>query len=203
MTRRLFLGGLLALLAAGSLWAQQKGDEQQDPNRPRFQREQGSTAELKDRLGELLQALGSEQTDKAKELFAAMAPDEKVIADAFAPEAVEKVKPKLLEQSKALFAGEPAEIAKRLKLDPAYSDVTVFQATTEDLLSMEAETDAARHFAGGLRRGAQLLRPRVRFYAVLMRKPEAPELEGGIRLQIFVHFQGRYVLLGKVWKLDE
>lgn len=204
MTRRLLLVSVLLGLCAlgGPVRAQGQG-EQEDPSRPRFKRDQGTAAGLQDRLGELLQALGAEQADKARELLTAMAPDEKVVDDAFAPDANQAIKQRLLEHSKALFAGEPQEVAKRLRLDPAYSEVIVYEATTEDLQSMEAETDAARHFAGGLRRAASLLRPRVKFYAVQLRKPESPETEAGIRLQIFVHYEGRYVLLGKIWKLEE
>lgn len=194
------LGLALALVGASR---SQEGDKP-DPARPKFSREQGKPEELKQRIVDLLGALGDAGgAEKAKQLLAAMAPDEKAVEDALTPEGKQAIGQRLLEAAKPLFEGEPKAVAERMKLDPALSDVQVFSATTEDLLGMEPETDAATHFAGGLKRAARHLKPRVKFYAVLMRRPEAPETEGGVRLQLFVHFQGRYVLLGKVWRLED
>lgn len=109
---------------------------------------------------------------------------------------------KVLAEASALFAGEDAaEIAKRLGLDPALRRVEVYRASTEDLLTMDYESAAAREFASALRRTARLLPARFHFYAVVLRR--TPDDTQPVRLQLFVRAKDRYVYLGRIWKLDE
>lgn len=190
-----------SLFATPALAQGEGGEPAGQRGREKRDRDQGNPEALKAKVVELLQALGAGQADKAKELLAALAPDEKVVEDILTPEGKKAIGEKLVAAAKEALAGEPKEVAERLKLDPTLSNVVVFSASTEDLMSMEAETDAAMHFAGGLKRASRWMKPRYRFYAVVLRKPEAEE--GGNHVQLFVYSQERFVFLGKVWRLED
>ncbi len=154
----------------------------------------------------------------ALEQLRALAPDAAAVADAFRPVAHDRVAPKLLAAAEKLFAGKTEEIAARLGIRPEHRVVKVHAATTEELLGMELGTVAAREFASGLRRVADGLKPGYTWYVVVLR-PEAPKPEepldptdwdlpaprdpkGVTRLQLFFHHEGRYVLLGRLWRME-
>jgi len=201
MTKRLLFGLGALLLAAGPALAQGEGEpEEAGPGRVRFDREQGDPDELKARVEELLAAIAAEDAEQVGELLGAMAPDEDVVEDVFTPEGQETLGPRLLEGVGRLFEGEPMEVAGRLPLSPKRTEVEVFTASKEDLSSMEYGTVAARHFASGLRAMADMLKAQYHFYSVRMTDP-ADEEGRGEYLQLFVYSGGRYVLLGRIWRL--
>lgn len=201
MTRTILLALAVPALIVGAAPSARAQEEGEKPGRQKFSREQGDPEKLKAKVAELLQALAADKADEVKKTLESLAPDEKVVEDVLTPEGKKALGEKLIASAKEALAGEPKEVAERLKLDPALSNVIVFSATTEDLASMEAETDAAMHFAGGLKRASRWLKPRYRFYAVVMRKPETEE--GGNHLQLFVYSNERFVFLGKLWRLEE
>jgi len=143
----------------------------------------------------------------------AFAPNDDALKAAFTDEGHKALAPKIREGATPLFTGEPAEIARRLGLRPELESVEVFTASTEDLLTMDAGTDAAREFASGLRRAAQHLKPRFVWYCAVL-KPKAPAAEdstqaapatpaAAARLQLFFFHEGKFVLLGRVWRIED
>jgi hypothetical protein len=182
-------------------------------HRVRFKREQGAADALKAQLERTLAALKATDTAAAGEALRAFAPNDEALQDAFTDEGYKALAPKIREGAAQLFAGEPAEIARRLGLRPELEEVEVFTATTEDLLTMESGTDAAREFASGLRRTAQHLEPRYVWYCAVI-KPKAPAEDAPpaaapaapvqpARLQLFFFHQGKFVLLGRVWRIED
>lgn len=168
-----------------------------------FKREQGTAAGLKDLLERALAAFKAGEAAALGEALRAMGPDEAALKDAFTDEGFKALGPRILERAPQLFAGEPAEIARRLGLRPELETVDVFTASTEDLQTMEFGTDAAREFASGLRRTAQHLKPRYVWYcAVLKAKGAAPD-DHGTRLQLFFFRDGKFVLLGRIWRIED
>jgi hypothetical protein len=169
--------------------------------RQRFKREQGSTDGLKGQLERLLQAARGSDAAATAEVIKSFAPDEKAVKDALTDEGWKAIGPRIVEGAGRLFAGEPPQLLERLGLRPELEEVQVYKATTEELLAMELGTDAAREFASALRRTARLLKPRYHWYAAVLR-PKGGDGEAA-RLQLFFHFEGRWVLLGRVWRAEE
>lgn len=159
-----------------------------------------------------------EASASALEQLRALAPDAAAVADAFRPVAHDRLAPKLLAAAEKLFAGKTEEIAARLGIRPEHRIVKVHAATTEELGGMELGTVAAREFASGLRRVADGLQPGYTWYVVVLRpeeaEPEEPrdptdwdlptprDPKGVTRLQLFFHHEGRYVLLGRLWRME-
>lgn len=169
--------------------------------RVRFKREQGTAEALKGHLEATLAALRSGDAAALGEKLNAFKPDDEALKEAFTEEGYKALAPKITESAPKLFSGQPAEIAARLGLKPEQSEVEVFMASTEDLLTMESGTDAAREFASGLRRTAQHLKPRFVWYCAVA-KGKGPADEPA-RLQLFFFHKGRFVLLGRIWRIDD
>lgn len=169
--------------------------------RQKFKREQGTTDGLKGQLERLLQAARGSDAAATAEVIKSFAPDEKAIKDALTDEGWKAIGPRITEGAARLFAGEPPQLLERLGLKPELEEVQVYKATTEELLAMELGTDAAREFASALRRTARLLKPRYHWYAAVLR-PKGGEGEAA-RLQLFFQFEGRWILLGRVWRAEE
>lgn len=169
--------------------------------RKKFERDQGQADVLQGQLERLLAVVKGADAKATGEALRSLAPDEKALKDAFTEAGYKELGAELLEGATKLFAGETPQVLERLGLKPDLETVEVFKASTEDLLTMESGTDAAREFASGLRRAARHLKPRYHWYcAVLRAKAEgSPEC----RLQLFFHTEGRWVLLGRIWRLDE
>ncbi len=184
---------------AGTEAAPPAGKERE--GRKRFERDQGQADVLKGQLERLLAVVKGADAKATGEALRSLAPDEKALKDAFTEAGFKELGTELLEGATKLFAGETPEILERLGLKPDLETVEVFKASTEDLLTMESGTDAAREFASGLRRTARLLEPRYHWYCAVLRS----KVEGGpdCRLQLFFHSEGRWVLLGRIWRLDE
>ncbi len=108
---------------------------------------------------------------------------------------------------------EPRAIAENLGIHPSLSEVKVYQATTEELQTMELETVSAIEFASGLRGVAAHLKPRYRFYVVTLDRPakekeQAPMPKGAIdsvdaRLQLFAKSGGKWIYVGRIWRLEK
>jgi hypothetical protein len=184
---------------AGTEAAPPAGKERE--GRKRFERDQGQADVLKGQLERLLAVVKGADAKATGEALRSLAPDEKALKDAFTEAGYKELGAELLEGATKLFAGETPEILERLGLKPDLETVEVFKASTEDLLTMESGTDAAREFASGLRRTARLLEPRYHWYCAVLRS----KVEGSpdCRLQLFFHSEGRWVLLGRIWRLDE
>ncbi|MCO5169481.1 MAG: hypothetical protein M9894_24320 [Planctomycetes bacterium] len=174
-------------------------------HRVQFKREQGTAEALKGHLERTLAAFKAGEAAALGEALRAMAPDEAALKDAFTDDGFKALAPRILERAPQLFAGEPAEVARRLGLRADLETVEVFTASTEDLQSMESGTDAAREFASGLRRTAQHLKPRYHWYcAVLKAKgPAGEDPTHGTRLQLFFYRDGKFVLLGRIWRIED
>jgi len=184
---------------AGTEAAPPAGKERE--GRKRFERDQGQADVLKGQLERLLTVVKGTDAKATGEALRSLAPDEKALKDAFTEAGYKELGTELLEGATKLFAGETPEILERLGLKPDLETVEVFKASTEDLLTMESGTDAAREFASGLRRTARHLKPRYHWYCAVLRS----KVEGSpdCRLQLFFHSEGRWVLLGRIWRLDE
>lgn len=169
--------------------------------RKKFERDQGQAEVLQGQLERLLQVVKGADAKATGEALRSLAPDEKALKDAFTEAGFKELGAELLEGATKLFAGETPQVLERLGLKPELETVEVFKASTEDLLTMEPGTDAAREFASGLRRTARHLKPRYHWYCAVLRS----KAEGGpeCRLQLFFHTEGRWVLLGRIWRLDE
>lgn len=173
--------------------------------RVRFSREQGTAEALKAHLERTLAALKGKDEAALGEALRALKPSEGALRDAFTEDGFKALAPRILERAPELFAGEPAKIAERLSLRPELEQVEVFTARTEDLLSMEVGTDAAREFASGLRRTAEHLKARYVWYCAVL-KPTGPAAEDpaqATRLQLFVFHEGKFVLLGRIWRIED
>lgn len=129
------------------------------------------------------------------------APTKLALKDAFRRPGLKTMGKKLLVSARKLFSGDVDAIVARLGIKPELEVVEVHSATTEDLLTMDIDTVAAKHFARALRRTARLLRPRYQWYAVVLKKPRSRK--AGAQLQIWFHHKKRYVLLGRIWRLDK
>lgn len=173
--------------------------------RVRFKREQGTADALKAHLERSLAALEAGDAAALGEALRALAPTEAALRDAFTEEGWKALAPRILERAPQLFAGEPIEIAQRLSLRPGLGQATVFRASTEDLLSMESGSDAAREFASGLRRAARHLKPRYVWYCAVLtpRGPAADDPAQAARLQLFFFHEGKFVLLGRIWRIED
>lgn len=173
--------------------------------RVRFSREQGTAAALKSQLERALVALKAGDTAALGEALRAFKPSEAALVDAFTEQGHKALAARILQSAPELFAGEPAKIAERLNLRPDLEQVEVFTATTEDLLSMEAGTDAAREFASGLRRTAEHLKKRYVWFCAVLRPtgPAAEDPTKATRLQLFFFHEGKFVLLGRIWRIEE
>ena len=185
--------------APGTEAAPPAGKERE--GRKRFERDQGQADALKGQLERLLAVVKGADAKATGEALRSLAPDEKALKDAFTEAGYKELGAELLEGATKLFAGETPEILERLGLKADLETVEVFKASTEDLLTMESGTDAAREFASGLRRAARHLKPRYHWYCAVLRS----KVEGSpdCRLQLFFHTEGRWVLLGRIWRLDE
>lgn len=170
-----------------------------------FSREQGKAEALKEQLERAVAALKAGDAAALGEVLRAFQPNEAALRDAFTEDGFKALAPRLLERAPAIFSGEPAKIAERLNLRADQEQVTVFTASTEDLLTMEPGTDAAREFAGSLRRTAAHLKPRYVWYCAVL-KPTGPAAEDPTqtaRLQLFFFHEGKFILLGRIWRIEE
>lgn len=173
--------------------------------RVRFSREQGAAEQLQTQLTQALAALKGGDATALGEALRTFKPSEAALRDAFTDEGFKALAPRILSRAPELFEGEPARIAERLNLRPELEQVQVFAATTEDLLTMEAGTDAAREFASGLRRTAEHLKKRYVWYCAVL-KPTGPAAEDptkAARLQLFFFHEGKFVLLGRIWRIED
>lgn len=176
-----------------------KGEDR--AGRKKFERDQGQADALKGQLERLLTVVKGADAKATGEALKSLAPDEKALKDAFTEAGFKELGTELLEGATKLFSGETPEILERLGLKSDLETVEIFRASTEDLLTMESGSDAAREFASGLRRAARHLKPRYHWYCAVLRS----KVEGAqeCRLQLFFHTEGRWVLLGRIWRLDE
>lgn len=249
----------LALVAAVAApgFAQEGGEGKKDPTtrhwpggKVAFKREQGSEAELKQRIETLLRTIAKEARGEAApapaedpeglqppageeaaappakqtalEMLRSLAPDEAAVREAFGASGQRELGPKLLAAASRLFEGDGPAIARRLGIRPQHRVVDVYGATSEELAAMDLGTVAAREFAAGLRRVASHLRPQFRWYVVVLRPkaddaaeeqeeldptdwdlPTPRDAEGTTRLQLLFRCKDRYVLLGRIWRLDQ
>lgn len=152
--------------------------------------------------------------DPVLETLRSFQPTKPALEDLLTRPGLEAMGRQIFKSGEKLFASDVPTICKRLKLRPELTEVEVFSATTEDLLTMDLESDAAREFASGLRRTARFLKPRYRWFVVVLNRPQAvkdkapapktPSLDpADARLQLWGFSQGRYVLLGKIWRRDK
>jgi hypothetical protein len=171
----------------------------------RFSREQGTAEALKVQLERTLAALKGGDAAAVGEALRAFKPTEAALTDAFTEAGFKALAPRILERAPELFGGEPAKLAERLNLRPDLEQVEVYTASTEDLLTMEPGTDAAREFASGLRRTAEHLKGRYQWYCAVLRPtgPAAEDPSKVARLQLFFFHEGKFVLLGRIWRIED
>jgi len=141
-------------------------------------------------------------------------PTKEALIDVLTPEGVWEIGKSTYTVGKRTFGpDEPRAIAENLGIHPSLSEVKVYQATTEELQTMEFESVSSIEFASGLRGVAQHLKPRYRFYVVTLDRPakekeSAPMPKGAIdsvdaRLQLFAKSGGKWIYVGRIWRLEK
>jgi len=141
-------------------------------------------------------------------------PTKEALIDVMTPEGVWDIGKSTYKVGKRTFGpDEPRAIAENLGIHPSLSEVKVYQATSEELQTMEFESVSAIEFASGLRGVAQHLKPRYRFYVVTLDRPakakeSAPMPKGAIdsvdaRLQLFAKSGGKWIYVGRIWRLEK
>ncbi|MBL4846078.1 MAG: hypothetical protein JKY65_11170 [Planctomycetes bacterium] len=141
-------------------------------------------------------------------------PSKEALVDVLTNEGILSIGKKIYKQGKRTFEhDEPRAIADALGLHPSLTEVKVFTASTEDLLTMELETVSASEFASGLRDLARHLKPRYRFYVVVLNRTEVEKKKrpapagsldsADLRLQLFALSGGKWIYVGRIWRLDQ
>jgi hypothetical protein len=125
-------------------------------------------------------------------------PDEaalkKGLKDGVAPETLAQA----VEFWKKLLPPEDAKRAHVFAPDPAYSEVRVHAATTEELLKYEKGSTAFMHFPGGAKKLAEsVLRPGTTYYEIVLSKPDA---KASTSFHLFYWTGERWSCLGPLWR---
>lgn len=159
---------------------------------------------------------GEAKPDPVLQALRSFAPDKQALEDVLTLPGLKAVGKPIYKAARALFAKDVPTICAQLGVRPDYQVVAVHEASREQLLGMDVESEASRHFAGGLKRAASFLKPGYRAFVVTLdRTPEqkakdaqakdakakAPRLDpADARLQVWVKSGKRYVLLGRIWR---
>jgi hypothetical protein len=141
-------------------------------------------------------------------------PTKEAVIDVMTVEGVLEIGKATYKVGKRTFGpDEPKAIAENLGIHPSLTEVKVYQATTEELQTMEFESVSATEFASGLRGVAMHLKPRYQFYVVTLdrsaeEKKKAPMPKGAIdtvdaRLQLFAKSGGSWIYVGRIWRLEK
>jgi hypothetical protein len=192
MTRLLSL--VLSLLLFAPVASAQDGPKPLSSERVKLQ--------LSDQVEDLLRAIRDGKAEVANAILADWKPSAADIDAVFNAEGKAALGEKVLAVAEETFAGTPEEVGKRLELDTAKVNVTVFAESTEGLESMAHGSHAAMHFASALRSTMRHCNKQLQFYAVMMLEHDAPEDATGSYLQVFCRSGDGFVYLGKVWSLE-
>ncbi|HBP19400.1 MAG TPA: hypothetical protein DEA08_16625 [Planctomycetes bacterium] len=144
------------------------------------------------------------------------APDKQALEDVLTLAGLKAVGKPIYKAARALFSKDVATICGRLGIRPDYQVVEVHEASREQLLGMDVESEASQHFAGGLKRAASYLKPGYRCFVVTLDRPPAQKAldaqtapketkrlrldPADARLQVWVKSGKRYLLLGRIWR---
>ncbi|MEZ6187079.1 MAG: hypothetical protein R3F62_18975 [Planctomycetota bacterium] len=198
--RALIVAAGLVVGSFPSAFAQEDMPDQEE----RAQTQDARSQQLEVLLKKLLSAVRAEKADTANEALRSLIPSKGAVEAALTKEGFAALGGAIQASSKETFGSGPEQALKHLALSPELRKVDVFSATTEDLLSMETETTAAREFASGLRTVAAHLKPGETFYcAHLYPRDAKDDPRAGTRLQVFFFHEDRFVYLGPLWKLAE
>ena len=157
----------------------------------------GSAENLKKFFVELQGSIEKGDTARAAALTRGVMPDEAALKKAFRDDAPADFPAKVLGMIERVMPRDDGKVAHMLGVRPGWTEVLVHGATTEDIAS---GAPAASEFPGGAKKMAEtVLRPGMMFYEVERREPGA---ERGNRLDLFFFDGSRWVMLGKLWRIQ-
>lgn len=178
MTRRSALAALALALAL--LACKNKRDEVPNPATSKYPATEDGVRQL------LTDLRAGDARAKTRELKPVSADYKAVYAD-------DAVAAKAAAGYDKLWATDPKAV---IEADPAFSEIKVWKATTEDFQKWTEHVD--KNFPGGYRRVAGMLKPGVTVYRWNFVKPGE---SGGVPFDGLIHVNGRWAWFPKPWRI--